>query len=305
MTRSGARRAPISGAMASSAHGASPEEPVQQIAGPAASPEQTKKHPLLARLLSSRLLGVAVVVALLGVWQFIAVAGLVDRALLPPVTTIFHAWYRGLFEGDLLSSLGETLVHMMIGYVLAAIAGLILGVLMGRSRLFYALVEPLVELIRPVPVPAFIPLLILFLGIEGSLKIVVVFVGALFPILLGAYAGVTSVPQTMRETAQTFGLTGWQTVREIVIPCAAPNIFVGLRTSLAISLIVATVAEMISGTGGIGYAMLQAEQALHIADLYAGIFTLAIVGYALNALFLVVDRLALHWHISVRVRHEV
>jgi ABC-type nitrate/sulfonate/bicarbonate transport system permease component len=191
---------------------------------------------------------------------------------------------------------------MMIGYAAAVVVGLTLGVLMGRSRLFYRLVEPLIELARPVPVPAFIPLLILFVGIEGSLKVVVVFIGAVFPILLSAYAGVSSVPQTMRETAQTFGLSGWQTVNEIVVPSAAPIITVGLRTSLAISLIVATVAEMISGTGGVGYYILQAEQALRVPSIYAGILTLAVVGYALNLLFLAVDRVVLHWHISVRGR---
>jgi len=256
-------------------------------------------QPILSAL-SSKLPGLVVVGAVLILWQLVSVLGLVDRAFLPPVTAVLVAWRRDVFQGDLMTYLDETLAHMMIGYAAAVAVGLTLGVLMGRSRLFYRLIEPLIELTRPVPVPAFIPLLILFVGIEGSLKVVVVFIGAVFPIVLSTYAGVTSVPQTMRETAQTFGLSHWQTVKEIVIPNAAPIISVGLRTSLAISLIVATVAEMISGTGGIGYYILQAEQALRVPSIYAGILTLAIVGYALNLLFLSIDRLVLHWHISVR-----
>jgi ABC-type nitrate/sulfonate/bicarbonate transport system permease component len=246
--------------------------------------------------------GALMLVALLVVWEVVSRVGLVSPALLPPASRVFVAWAASLQEGELLAALGETLGNMATGFVVAAVVGITLGVLMGRVRAVHWLLEPLIELIRPVPIPAFIPLLILFLGIDSALKVAVVFLGALFPILLAAYAGVSAVPPTMRETAQTFGLSWWETVREITIPAAAPTIFIGLRTSLAISLIVATVAEMVSGTGGIGYYILEAEQGMRIADLYAGILTLAVVGYAMNTAFLVIDRLLLHWHVGNRLR---
>lgn len=264
----------------------------------APAPRRGRKLPALPRL--GRASGALVLVLLLLAWEAASRSGLVPRALLPPVSRIFQVWLASLQRGMLLPALADTLGNMMIGFTAAALIGTALGVLMGRVRAIHALLEPLVELVRPVPIPAFIPLLILFLGIDAQLKVAVVFLGALFPILLAAHAGVTSVPLTMRETAQTFGLTWWQTVREITIPAAAPTIFVGLRTSLAISLIVATVAEMVSGTGGIGYYILEAEQGMRIADLYAGIFTLAVVGYGLNMIFLAIDRLVLHWHVGNR-----
>jgi ABC-type nitrate/sulfonate/bicarbonate transport system permease component len=274
----------------------SPSHP--RVSAPAPLLHKNKSEPALTRIGRSRLVGVGFVVALLMLWQIASVTGFVDEALMPPVTTILEAWYRSILHGTLIAALEGTLARMFIGYGFAVVAGIALGVLMGRIRFVHLLLEPLIELARPVPIPAFIPLLILFLGIESSLKIAVVFVGALFPILLSAYAGVRSVPPTMRETAMTFGLTWWQSIREITIPAAAPTIFLGLRTSLAISLIVATVAEMIAGTGGIGYYVLEAEQALHVADMYVGIFTLAVVGYALNAIFLIIERTVLHWHVS-------
>lgn len=255
---------------------------------------------LIRRLTQSRVVGVLFVVLLLALWQAISAAGRVDTALLPPVSTIVSSGYDALFHGALLTSLGESLARMFVGYAAAIVAGVTLGVLMGRVRFFYVLFEPLVELLRPVPIPAFIPLLILFLGIQSQLKIAVVFIGAFFPILLSSYSGVRSVGTTLRETAQTFGLTWLETVREITIPAAAPVIFVGLRTSLAIALIVEVVSEMIAGTGGIGYYVLQAEQALRVVDMYVGIFALAVVGYALNSLFLVIERTLLHWHIAAR-----
>lgn len=253
-------------------------------------------HP--RRLRGGRWTGIALIAALLAVWQLGSRSELLDPALFPPITTIFARWYDSALHGSLLPALQGTLGRMFVGYACAVVLGITLGVLMGRVRAIYNLLEPLVELARPVPIPAFIPLLILFLGIGTSLKIVVVVIGALFPILLSAYAGVSSIPPTMRETALTFGLSWWETVWEIVVPSAAPAIFVGLRTSLAISLIVETVAEMIAGTGGIGYYVLQAEQALRVDDMYVGIFTLAVVGYALNLVFLVVERTVMHWHIG-------
>lgn len=261
------------------------------------SPRRSRVGALaLAAITRSRLVGVIFVLLLLALWQVAATKDLVDTALLPPVSTIVLAGYDALLHGTLLSALGESLSHMLAGYSAAAVAGIALGVLMGRSRFVYSLVEPLIELLRPVPVPTFIPLLILFLGIEASLKITIVFIGALFPILISAFAGVRAVPPTMRETASVFGLTWWQTVREVTIPAAAPVIFVGLRTSLAIALIVEVVSEMIAGTGGIGYYVLQAEEALRVVGMYVGIFTLALVGYAINSLFLLIERTVLHWH---------
>jgi len=244
----------------------------------------------------SRWLGVLFTLALLALWQGVAVSGLVDSALLPPVTTILARFAPAVARGDLIGSLGESLGRMAIGYGAAAIVGITLGILMGRLRVVWALLEPVLELLRPVPIPAFIPLLILFLGVQSPLKIAVVFIGALFPILLSTYAGVRALPPTLRETAVTFRLTWWQTIREIVVPAAAPAMFVGLRTSLAIALIVEVVAEMIAGTGGIGYYVLQAEEALRVVDMYVGIFTLAVVGYALNFGFLAIERVAIPWH---------
>jgi len=235
---------------------------------------------------------------LLAGWQTVAMLGLVDNALLPPITTIVARWVAALGHGDVLGPLAESLGRMAIGYVAAGIVGITLGVAMGRSRIAWALFEPAVELLRPVPIPAFIPLLILFLGVQSPLKIAVVFIGAVFPIVLSTYAGVRALPPTLRETALTFRLTWWQTVREIVVPAAAPAMFVGLRTSLAIALIVEVVAEMIAGTGGIGYYVLQAEEALRVVDMYVGIFTLAVVGYALNIAFLAIERIVIPWHVG-------
>jgi ABC-type nitrate/sulfonate/bicarbonate transport system permease component len=254
---------------------------------------------VLTTLTQSRLVGVIFVLMLLTLWQVAATTGLVDTALLPPVSTILQSGYDAVLHGALLSALGESLVRMITGYIVAALVGITLGVLMGRLRFVYILLEPLIELLRPVPIPAFIPLLILFLGIESSLKVAIVFVGAFFPILISSFAGVRAVPRTMRETASVFGLTWWQTVREVTMPAAAPVIFVGLRTSLAIALIVEVVSEMIAGTGGIGYYVLQAEEGLHVVGMYVGIFTLALVGYAINMLFLLIERTVLHWHSGV------
>lgn len=247
------------------------------------------------RLIHSRAIGwIAVVVTLL-VWELVVRTGLFLSPSLPAVSAIAATWWEQLTQGSLALELGSTLGLMAIGYALAATFGIALGLLLGTVRPAWALLEPFVELLRPVPISAMVPLLILFLGIDAKLKIVSVTLGGLFPILLATFAGVKAVTHTMQETARTFELSHRQTLCEIIVPHAAPQIFVGLRTSLAISLIVSVFAEMIAGSSGVGFFILQAQQTLSIDKLYAGVLMLAIVGYALNVLFLRVEDLVLPW----------
>ncbi|MCJ8207515.1 ABC transporter permease [Pseudomonas sp. RGM2987] len=256
------------------------------------------------RVVHSRIMGWAAIVACIFTWELVVKTGLLVSPSLPAASTAAATWWREITEGTLSTELASTLGIMAVGYFCAAVLGISLGLLMASARPAWALLEPVVELLRPVPVSATVPLLILFLGIDSKLKIVSVALGAVFPILLATYAGVKSVTPTMRETACTFQLTRWQTLKEVLVPSAAPHISIGLRTSLAISLIVTVFAEMIAGSSGIGFFILQAQQTLSVDKLYAGVLMLAIVGYILNAAFLQMENLILPWRVGgPRRRH--
>ena len=167
---------------------------------------------------------------------------------------------------------------------------------MGYYRALYNLFEPLVEVLRPIPGPAYLPVLVLFVGIGHEMKVVLILVASFFPILLNTYSGVRSIDPVQFDTARTLGLTTLQTFRELVLPAAMPQILTGMRISLAISLILAILAEMIVSTDGLGYFTLLAQRTFKVTDMYAGIFTLALLGYVLNRVFLLIEGRLIRWH---------
>lgn len=204
-------------------------------------------------------------------------------------------WWGAISEGSLLPAVVDTLRVTSIGYALAGMAGISIGFLMGRVRAVWSLLEPAVELMRSTPVTALLPLLILFLGIGDELKVAIVALVAFFPILLNSLAGSRSVSQTMQLTARTFRLSWWQTQVEVAFPAALPYILTGLRQALALSLVMAVVTGMFAGNSGVGYFILEAQQLLNVRALFAGLITIALIGYALNGLFLRVEHHLTRW----------
>ena len=246
---------------------------------------------------NSRLSGLLLIVVLLVLWQLSALY-VVQTPTWPPVTDIFYAWYANVADGTLVQHLLATLWRQMLGYLLAAVAGIALGLAMGYFRALYNLFEPLVEVLRPIPGPAYLPVLVLFVGIGHEMKVVLVMVASFFPILLNTYSGVRSIDRVQFDTARTHGLTTQQTFRELVLPAASPQILTGMRISLAISLILAILGEMIVSNDGLGYYTLLAQRTFKIPDMYAGIFMMALFGYVLNRLFLLFESRLIRWHIE-------
>jgi ABC-type nitrate/sulfonate/bicarbonate transport system permease component len=253
-------------------------------------------------LLDSRLSGLLLIVLLLAVWQVSALY-FVDTPTWPPVTRVLEAWYDNVADGTLLRHLLATLWRQMLGYGLAALLGIAFGLAMGYFRPLYNLFEPLVEVLRPIPGPAYLPVLVLFVGIGHEMKVVLILVASFFPILLNTYSGVRSIDRVQFDTARTLGLTTLQTFRELVIPAASPQILTGMRISLAISLILAILGEMIVSNDGLGYFTLLAQRTFKLPDMYAGIFTLALFGYVLNRVFLACEARLIRWHIESSGRH--
>jgi ABC-type nitrate/sulfonate/bicarbonate transport system permease component len=250
----------------------------------------------------SRLSGVALIVLLLALWQVSALY-FVDTPTWPPVTRILETWWENLADGTLERHLLATLWRQMLGYGIAVVLGVGLGLAMGFFRPLYNLFEPLVEVLRPIPGPAYLPVLVLFVGIGHEMKVVLILLASLFPIVLNTYAGVRSIDRVQFDTARTLGLDTLQTFRELVLPAASPQILTGMRISLAISLILAILGEMIVSNDGLGYFTLLAQRTFKIPDMYAGIFTLAVFGYVLNRLFLLAEARLIRWHVESSGRH--
>ena len=252
----------------------------------------TKLSPLLR---DTRLSGIVLIALLLAFWQLSAMY-LINSPTWPTVTRIFAAWFENIADGTLAGHLLATFWRQMLGYGLAIVLGVGLGLVMGYYRVLYNLFEPLVEVLRPIPGPAYLPILVLFVGIGHEMKVVLILVASLFPILLNTYSGVRSIDRVQYDTARTLGLGTFATFRELVIPAASPQILTGMRISLAISLILAILGEMIVSNDGLGYFVLLSQRTFKVPEMYAGIFTLAIFGYALNRVFLQIEAKLVRWH---------
>jgi ABC-type nitrate/sulfonate/bicarbonate transport system permease component len=240
--------------------------------------------------LRSRLSGFGLVALLLVAWQEASLHGLLDRAVIPPVTDVLHAWLNAARDGSLRDDLSVTLKRLAAGYSIAVLLGVGIGVLLGRWRIMYALLEPTVELLRPIPPPALVPAFIVVLGFENRMKITLIAFAACFPVIVNTSHGVRGIDQVLLDTARTFGCRGAAAVWRVILPAALPAIFAGMRISLAVALIVTIVAEMLAGNDGMGYLIISAQSTLNYALMYAGILTLSAVGYILNSLVVGLER---------------
>jgi ABC-type nitrate/sulfonate/bicarbonate transport system permease component len=239
--------------------------------------------------------GFVLFVVILIAWEFASAYDLVDQVSVPRVSAIITSWIAGVKNGQLLTALLPSLGRLFAGFGIAVVVAVPLGLLMGSIALIYRLLEPLTEFIRPIPAAAYIPVAILFLGIGNEMKIFVVVLACLFPILLNTYGGVRGVDPVLIDTGRTFGVSRLKALWQIVFPAALPSILTGMRISLGIALIVVVVAEMIAGNSGIGYYILDMQRVFRVPEMFAGIFTLGLLGFMINFVFLKIEQHFLRW----------
>lgn len=244
----------------------------------------------------SRWTGIGVLLLLAILWEAAGRWGWVHKVLLPPASAILRMFFQVIASGEVLEHLGVSLWRAGLGYTLAALFAVALGVAMGYWRRIYDACEITIEYLRALPPPAIIPLAMVFLGIGDALKVFIIFFSCAFPILVNTIDGVRGVDPVLIRTARTFGLNPWQTAWKVILPAAAPYIMTGLRIAIAIALILTVISEMIGATSGIGYFILEAQRTLHVTRMYAGVLVLALTGYAINRVFLLIDERIMAWH---------
>jgi ABC-type nitrate/sulfonate/bicarbonate transport system permease component len=250
----------------------------------------------------SRLNGFAFLLLLLGLWEVAGRNGWVHKLFFPPASKILASFFDIVLSGHVLSHVGVSLWRAGLGYALAALLAIALGVLMGYWRAAYEAGEIVIELLRAIPPPAIIPVAIIFLGIGDQMKVFIILFSCSFPILVNTMDGVRGVDPVLIRTARTFGLSGRQIIWKVVLPAASPLIMTGLRIALAIALILVVISEMVGATSGIGYFILDAQRSFRIPQMYAGMLVLALLGYLLNRGFLLADVRLMAWHKGLTAR---
>ena len=243
------------------------------------------------------LLSLCVSIALIALWQGIADARLVPPAFLPGPDRAWAALVEGVVHGDLLSKLIATVQRMIYGWLLASIVGIALGAAIGISPAICAYLLPTLEMIRPLPASAIIPVAISFFGLSEKMVLAVISFGALWPMLLSTAHGFAAVEPRLYEVSRALALDRWNIIRKIALPSALPDILAGMRIGLTIALILAVVGEMLSSSSGLGQWILFAARSFRSADLFAGVILLGAIGLISAALLGAVEHHLLRWRV--------
>jgi ABC-type nitrate/sulfonate/bicarbonate transport system permease component len=244
----------------------------------------------------SKLVGVLFTFALMLAWELAARAHWLNPLIVPPLSRIFASFAALVASGDIPLQILGSLKRAAAGYALAAAVFIPLGILMGLFDTCRRALEVSVEMLRPIPPPVIIPVALLFFGLEDEMKVFVIFFSCAWPILLNTFDGVKNIDPLLLHTARTFGLSHARIIGRVVLPACLPQIMTGLRISLPITLILVVISEMVGSADGIGYFILDAQRRFRVAQMYAGMLALALVGYALNLLFTFTHRRFLAWH---------
>jgi len=197
---------------------------------------------------------------------------------------------------DLLPSLGR----LLGGWSIAVVAGVLLGVALGRSRTLAGYVEPIIHFARAIPPPALIPIFFILLGIGDEMKISLIAFAVVWAVLLNTIDGVRSVETLHLDTGRVFDFSRAKVFFGIVLPSASPKIFAGMRVSLSVALIIMVISEMAASSQGIGFNIIIAQRTYRLLDMWAGILLLGILGYVLNALLAAVENRVTRWHRGAR-----
>lgn len=239
---------------------------------------------LLPLTLGALSLGIVVVV-----WWGITSLQLVSTLLLPTPWQVLKAFAALTVRGILPEYILISLLRILAGFLMAAIVGIGLGVLMGRTQALFWLISPLVEVSRPIPPIALLPLVIIWFGIGESARISVIFYGALFPILLNSIQAVQNVDANLIRAAKSLGASDRQVFAFVILPAAFPTIVTGLRLGAGIAFLVLVAAELLAASSGIGYMIMDARDHLFTDRVMVGIIVLGLLGSFLNKLLLYLE----------------
>ena len=262
---------------------------------------------------SGRLWSIVTVVALIVAWWITTVGGVIDPIFWPPLEGGLYPWdnpnrakpgvidrFIGLLsEGyrniSLWEHVGTSVKRVLLGVFFGALAGIPLGFAMGLNSAARGLFDPIVEFVRPIPPLALIPLVILWLGIDEVAKVFLLFLAALFIMLIAARAGVSSVQISKVHAAYSLGASKTQVLRYVILPNALPEIFTGLRTSMGVCWGTLVAAELVAADQGVGSMMMIAKNFLQTDVVVIGIIIIGAIGFAIEMLMRALEAWLIPW----------
>ena len=269
-------------------------------------------NPYLARAYQT-LQGLIVPIALLALWQWLSSQAIINPQILPAPTKVLAKWWEYLmpmeaydparsgylawmFSGEMIRDAYASLYRVTVGFFVGAVLALPLGLMMGANDRIYQLCNPLIQVLRPIPPIAFIPLSILWFGLGNPPAIFLIVIGAFCPILMNTIAGVRNVDGIYIRAARSLGASQTTMFLRVILPAATPYILTGARIGVGTAFIVVIVAEMIAVNNGLGYRILEAREFFWSDKIIAGMFTIGLLGLAIDTGMNRLNNHLLKWH---------
>jgi len=228
-------------------------------------------------------------------WELVGRLGLISSAVLPPPSRVAVAWVELVRSGDLLAAGAASLTRAGAGLLLAVVVGAALGIAMAWWRSANALLSPLVEMLYPMPKSALIPVTVIWLGFGDGSKILLIFLGCMLPVTLGAFNGARASDRVLAWSARSMGASRLRMLWDVVVPSAMPEMLNGIRTAIALSFILLVSAELIAARQGLGYLIGNLGSAGAYAPMFAVVLTVAFLGFAADRAFQGLVRRVLRW----------
>jgi NitT/TauT family transport system permease protein len=257
--------------------------------------------------------GAAVPAAALALWQAMSALGWIDPRILPSPLAVIGKWYEymvplqaytpdqgsylaWMISGELPQDAFGSLWRVLGGFAIGAGLALPLGLLMGANKAIYKLFDPLVQILRPIPPIAYIPLAILWFGLGNAPAFFLISIGSFFPVLMNTIAGVRQVDGIYLRAGRNLGANQMTMFRSVILPAATPYILAGARIGMGTAFIVVIVAEMIAVPNGLGYRILEAREYFWSDKIIAGMFTIGFLGLAIDTAMNALNNHLLKWH---------
>jgi len=250
----------------------------------------------LNRLLLGSMIPVIVIIA----WQSAVTLELINPMLFPAPTSIFNDFWSMMMSGELFFHLQISVVRALSGFAIGGILGLCVGIAVGLFKRTEQMLDPTIQMLRTVPLLAITPLFILWFGFGELSKILLISMGAFFPLYVNAFLGVRNVDSKLFDVARVLEFSRFHQITKVVLPAAMPNILLGMRLSLSTSWLCLVVAELMGADQGIGYLIQDARAYMRTGVVFVGILIFAVVGKLTDSVVRILEEKLLKWQDSYK-----
>jgi sulfonate transport system permease protein len=234
--------------------------------------------------------------AILAVWQMASNLGYIKPLILPPPSQIAMTFWDLLQSGAMARHVGISVLRVLEGFAIAAVLGL--GIAIGLSRTLDRMSDLIIQVVKPIPPIAWIPLAILWFGIGEESKVYIIFLGAFFPIIINTIDGIRQTDHKLVEVARILEVPRCRFVRQVVIPGAFPAIMTGIRVGLMVAWMCVVAAELIAASSGIGYLIMDARQLSQSDVVLVGMITIGVIGKVMDSLIKRLEQHLIGWKVS-------